>query len=229
MNLYFCPVFTHTIRPAKAKCGKHFVLYLNVHKLFMHKTIQKHTHVWEIYLQCYMGVVLLNLIFSAAYLFLISAYIDEIIFIGKHQNEWCPSVQGIFKKHIHINQIIKHQYKYPALIDKIWSLICVALQILSSLTRSVILDMHGIYTLNINFIWFLFFSWEQRRTEYNTAHIYKDEIIHILLNATSNMNDMSTVSFQDVVRHPSKEMSYPIQKWLKIFCDKYHLINVFMC
>lgn len=137
--------------------------------------------------------------------------------------------KGYLKIYIHINQIIKHQYKCPALIDKICSLICVALQILSSLTHSVILDMHAIYTLNINFIWFLSFSWEQRRTEYNTAHIYKDKIIHILLNATSNTNDVSTVSFQDVVRHLSKEMSYPIKKWLKIFCHKYHLINLFMC
>lgn len=86
MNLYFCPVFTHTIRPIKAKCGKHFVLNLNIHKLFMHETIRKHKHLQEMYLQSYMGVVLLNLIFSAANLFLISAYIDKIIFMRKHQN-----------------------------------------------------------------------------------------------------------------------------------------------
>lgn len=48
MNLYVCPVFTHKIQPVRAKCGKHFVLHLNTHKLFMHKTIQEYTHVQEL-------------------------------------------------------------------------------------------------------------------------------------------------------------------------------------
>ncbi|PKU45935.1 rna-directed dna polymerase from mobile element jockey-like [Limosa lapponica baueri] len=38
---------------------------------------------------------------------------------------------------------------------------------------------------------------EQRRTEYDIACVQKDKIIHILLNGTSNMNDMSTICFQE--------------------------------
>lgn len=49
-------------------------------------------------------------------------------------------------------------------------------------------------------------SFNSRNSEYNIACIYRDKIIHILLNAISNMNDMSNVCLQSVVRHPRKAM-----------------------
>lgn len=58
----------------------------------------------------------------------------------------------------------------------------------------------------------LVMSFNLGNTEYNIACIYRDKIIHILLNAVSNANDMSTVCLQSVVRHLRKAMKYLVQK-----------------
>lgn len=47
-------------------------------------------------------------------------------------------------------------------------------------------------------------SFNSENTEYNTVCIYRDKIIYTLLNAVSNMNDISTICFHSVIRHLRK-------------------------
>lgn len=196
MDLYFCYVFTRSILPAKAKCGKHFVLHLE-HTLIIHAQNNMGTYE-KIFIILYQGSSFKSYCFTRT-----SVSDVSIKFIAKHQNEWCPSIQGI-----------QHQNKGAKLKKtKIFVWICTTLHILTSLIHSVIQTCIKSTLLKPVFSVF-YSSFSRRGWRYQITFIHQDKVIHILLNAPSNMDHITCQLPR--CGHLSKEIPYPTQKLSEI-------------